>query len=96
MIFEWDINKNALNIKTHGVSFDEAKEVFSDEFGLDVYDDLHSDSAEHRFLILGLTVKGLLLVVYTVRFEENYRIISARKATKSEEISYWNEREKYE
>ncbi len=96
MTFEWDINKNALNIKTHGIDFDEAEEVFFDEFGLDVYDDSYSDFTEHRFRLLGLTVKGVLLVVYTVRYEEIYRIISARKATKSEESSYWNEREKYE
>jgi uncharacterized DUF497 family protein len=96
MKFEWDINKAALNIKNHGVSFEEAQEVFFDDFALDVYDDSHSNFTEHRFQILGLAVKGVLLVVYTVRSEETYRIISARKASKSEEKEYWNEREKYE
>ena len=96
MKFEWDINKAELNIKNHGVSFSEAEEVFYDDFALDVYDDSHSDFEEQRFLILGLTAKGVLLVVYTVRIEEIYRIISARKATKSEENSYWDERNKYE
>ena len=96
MEFEWDINKAKLNIESHGVSFDEAKEGFFDDFSLDVYDDSHSDSTENRFQILGLTVKGVLLVVYTVRYEESYRIISARKATKSEEKAYWEERQKYE
>lgn len=96
MKFEWDINKAELNIKNHGVSFDEAEEVFFDDFALDVYDDAHSDFDEQRFQVLGLTVKDVLLVVYTVRYEEIYRIISARKATKSEEDSYWNERKKYE
>jgi len=94
MKFEWDINKAKLNIKNHGVSFIEAEDVFFDDFALDVYDDSHSDFEEQRFQILGLTTKGILLVVYTIRYEEIYRIISARKATKSEEISYWNERKK--
>ncbi len=96
MKFEWDINKAALNIKNHGISFDEAKEAFFDDFALDVYDVSHSDFTEQRFQLLGLTVKDVLLVVYTVRYEEIYRIISARKATKSEEKSYWEERKKYE
>ena len=96
MKFEWDINKAELNIINHGVSFDEAEETFFDNFALDVYDDSHSDFTEQRFQLLGLTVKDVLLVVYTVRYEESYRIISARKATKSEEKSYWDERKKYE
>ena len=96
MKFEWDINKAELNIKNHGVSFEESEEVFFDEFALDVYDDSHSDFEEPRFQVLGLTIKGVLLVVYTVRYKETYRIISARKATNSEENSYWNERRKYE
>lgn len=92
MKFEWDINKAEANIKNHGVSFDEAEDVFFDDFAIDVYDDSHSDFEEQRFQILGLTAKGVLLVVYTIRYEETYRIISARKATKSEEDSYWSER----
>ncbi len=94
--FEWDINKAEINIKTHGVSFEEASDVFFDDFSFDVYDDAHSEYEEDRFLILGLTIKGVLLVVYTVRGEESYRIISARKATKSEEKAYWDERKNYE
>lgn len=96
MNFEWDTNKAELNIKNHGVSFDEAKNIFFDDFALDVLDDSHSDFTKQRFLILGLTAKSVLLVVYTVREEESYRIISARKATKSEEASYWSERRDYE
>lgn len=96
MRFEWDINKATLNIKNHSVSFREAKEVFFDKFALDIYDDSHSSFSEQRFRLLGLTVKGVLLVVYTIRSEEIYRIISARKATKAEENAYWKERIKYE
>ncbi len=96
MIFEWDINKERLNIKNHGVTFNEAEQAFFDDFALDLYDDSHSDFEEQRFQILGMTAKDVLLVVYTIRYEEIYRIISARKATKMEANSYWEERKKYE
>lgn len=96
MNFEWDINKAELNIKNHGVSFKEAEEAFFDDFALDLYDDSHTDFEEQRFQILGMTAKRVLFVVYTIRREDFYRIISARKAAKSEEYSYWEERKKYE
>lgn len=96
MIFEWDLDKAAANVRKHGVDFEIAAEVFRDEFALDVFDDRHSDSSEDRFKVLGLTVKGVLLVVYTVRDEERYRLISARKATNTESKTYWDERKKYE
>jgi uncharacterized protein len=97
MNFEWDENKAKLNIKNHdGISFEDAKEVFADDYSLDVFDDSHSNFDENRFRVIGLTIKGVLLVVYTVRDQETYRIISARKATKLEEITYWNERKNYE
>lgn len=82
--------------KNHGIGFDEAQETFFDNFALDVYDDIHTEFGEQRFQILGLTVKGVLLVVYTIRGEESHRIISARRATGSEEKAYWDERKKYE
>ena len=96
MIFEWDENKAESNLRNHQISFEEAEEVFYDEFSLDVFDDSHSDFDESRFNILGLAVKGVLLVVYTIRDKDSYRIISARKATKNESESYWKERKKYE
>ena len=97
MNFEWDENKAELNIKNHeGISFEAAKETFFDNFSLDVYDDSHSDFNEDRFYVLGLSIKAVLLAVYTVRDEETYRIVSARRATKSEEFCYWDERKKYE
>lgn len=67
MNFEWDINKAKLNIKNHDVSFKEAEEAFFDDFALDLYDDSHTDFVEQRFQILGMTAKGILLVVYTIR-----------------------------
>ncbi len=96
MEFQWDDKKAEINIKSHGVDFKEAKEIFYDDFALDIFDYLHTDFIEQRFQILGLTRKSVLLVVYTIRDEEIYRIISARKATKAEEKAYWNERKKYE
>lgn len=96
MKFEWNIGKAALNIKNHGVSFEEAEEAFFDEFSLDLFDESHSSLDEERFQILGLTSKNVLLVVYTLREAETYRIISARKATNPETAAYWNERKKYE
>jgi uncharacterized protein len=97
MEFEWDDNKAELNIRNHdGISFEDAKEVFADSYALDIYDDSHSVVDEKRFHILGLSVKSILLVVYTIRFENIYRIISARKASNSEDKAYWEERNKYE
>lgn len=93
MIFEWDINKEQSNIKKHGVSFDEAIEALKDEFGLDDFDESHSDFTEYRYTRIGLSFSGVLFVVYAVRDENGiYRIISARKTKKSEEKLYWEAR----
>ena len=86
--FEWDENKNELNIEKHGVSFDEAKSVFYDENALLVYDEQHSDD-ERRFRILGYSNRGnILLVVHCIREESVIRIISSRKATQHERNGY--------
>ncbi len=93
MKYEWDINKEIRNIKIHGVDFGEAIEALEDEFGLDDFDDSHSDFSENRFSRIGLSYKGVLFVIYTIRDENGiYRIISARKAEKSEEKLYWEAR----
>ena len=93
MKFEWDINKEIRNIKVHGVDFSEASEALDDEFGLDDFDDSHSDVSEYRYSRIGLSLKGVLFVIYTIRDENGvYRIISARKAEKSEEKLYWEAR----
>ena len=60
--FEWDKNKNLINIKKHGVSFDEASTVFYDEDALVIDDPLHSVD-EDRFIILGFSSHARLLVV---------------------------------
>ncbi len=87
--FEWDEKKNEINKKKHKISFEEAKTVFYDEEALLIEDPEHS-SEEERFIILGLSKKANLLVVcHCYRASETViRIISARKATKTEEKQY--------
>lgn len=88
MDFEWDEHKNQINQKKHGVTFDEAKTVFYDENALLEFDERHS-ADEDRFRILGCSGKGnILLVVHCIREETTIRIISSRKATKSEQLGY--------
>mgnify|MGYP001824312130 CR=1 FL=1 len=84
MNFEWDPEKDRINRKQHGVSFDEAKELFTgDDDYLEIYDAEHSYD-EDRFVGIGPMQPGLVLVVYTERSEGTIRIISARRATESE------------
>ena len=90
MRFLWDQNKNLANIKKHKISFEEAKTVFFDDTARLIPDPEHSVS-EERFIILGITNKLRLLVVVHTYKEDNdtIRIISARKATKSESKYYY-------
>jgi uncharacterized DUF497 family protein len=88
MRFEWDPEKAARNERLHGVTFDEAKELFqSGSEVLEVYDVEHSDS-EDRFKSIGPIQRGLVLVVWTERTEDVIRIVSAWWATKHEEKMY--------
>lgn len=88
--FEWDENKNRINQSKHKISFEEAKTVFYDENAL-VIDDPNHSKEEERFIILGFSKKANLLVVcHCYRESESViRIISARKATKTEEKQYY-------
>ncbi len=92
--FEWDENKNLINQKKHKISFDEAETVFYDEDAR-VIDDPEHSVEEERFIILGLSKKANLLVVcHCYRSSETViRIISARKATKTETRQYQNYQE---
>jgi hypothetical protein len=87
--FEWDPAKAAANLKKHGVSFEEAQSVFYDEFAVQFFDDEHS-SDEERFLMLGMSIHAQLLIVcHCERGDGNViRIISARKAARSERAFY--------
>lgn len=87
--FQWDQNKNLANIKKHKVSFEEAKTVFFDENARLIPDPEHS-ADEERFIVLGISDKLKLLTVVHI-YKENdevIRIISARKAAKSESKYY--------
>lgn len=87
--FEWNEAKAAANLEKHQVSFEEARSVFFDEFGVQFFDQDHS-SDEERFLMLGMSSGAKLLIV--CHCEREYgaviRIISARKATKRESAFY--------
>lgn len=85
--FEWDENKALRNITKHGVSFEEAVTVFFDMYSLTIFDEKHS-TTEERFIDIGRSLSGrLLVVVYTER-AERIRIISARQATIAERRVY--------
>jgi uncharacterized DUF497 family protein len=85
--FEWHEEKAQENLRKHGISFEEAKTVFNDPLSITIADTQHSGD-EERYIDIGLSIQGrLLVVVYTER-QLNIRIISCRKATKSEQKIY--------
>ena len=88
--FEWDKKKDSANRKKHGVSFDEATTVFVDEKALQIEDPEHSEE-EERFILLGLSSRlRILLICHCYRQSDRIiRIISARKASQSEQQQYW-------
>jgi uncharacterized DUF497 family protein len=87
--FEWDEKKNQENLRKHGVSFEEARTVFFDQQAVQFYDDEHAE-LEDRFLVLGVSAKlRVLLVCHGLRSKGGIiRIISARKATRTEQRHY--------
>lgn len=85
--FEWDPGKAKSNLKKHGVSFDEAMSVFRDPLALTILDPLHSEKKD-RFVELGESDEGRLLVVVITEREGQIRIISARSATRREKVNY--------
>ena len=86
--FEWDPAKNEVNKRKHGLSFEAAKEVFSDEFAI-LFDDPDHSLTEDRFLIIGaIRTEQICIVSHCYRDEDRIRIISARKATKGEQQVY--------
>ncbi len=87
---EWDEEKNKINKQRHGISFEEAKEVFNDPNSIEFYDKIHSTKDEDRYICIGHTTKYLLIMtVYTDR-AGNIRIISARKANAKERELYYD------
>lgn len=87
--FTWDEKKNEINKQKHGLSFEEAKEVFGDENAI-LFDDPDHSSEEDRFLIIGaIKSEKICIVSHCYRDNDNViRLISARKATKNEERMY--------
>jgi uncharacterized DUF497 family protein len=83
MEFEWDADKATSNLQKHGVSFAEAMTVFGDPLELTITDPDHSEG-ELRFLSIGLSESGRLLVVAYTEREGRTRIINAREATAQE------------
>jgi uncharacterized protein len=87
IIFEWDEDKAQINLKKHKVSFEEASSVFASPLSLTIADPQHSDE-EERFVTLGESNNGRLLVVCSTDRGEAVRIISARVATRGERKNY--------
>jgi uncharacterized protein len=87
MRFEWDAGKAASNLRKHGISFDEAVTVFSDQLSLTFADTDHFE-LEDRSRTYAISNKGRLLVVIHTERRDNVRIISARKATRYEKSIY--------
>ena len=88
MKFQWDPNKAVVNLRKHGVSFEEAVTVFRDPLALIFNDEKHSEE-EHREIIIGISMfSKLLLVCFVERNEDTVRIITARPATNQEKKDY--------
>lgn len=86
--FEWDERKAAANLNKHQISFDLAITVFDDPSALIALDQKHS-KVESREWVIGLSDKGILVVVFTKRMSgHSYRLISARKANRKEKSLY--------
>ena len=87
MKFEWDLQKAALNLVNHGVSFEDAALVFGDPLAATIADPEHS-TEERRFITMGVTpAQRLLVVVHTDRLDR-IRLISARAASRAEKKKY--------
>lgn len=87
MDFEWNKSKAEINLKKHGVSFQEAATVFGDKFALTFNDPDHSID-EYRLLTFGVTRTGKYIVVSHTELDITIRIISARQMTKQEKKIY--------
>ena len=87
MEFEWDPEKAAANIRRRRVSFNEAATVLEDPLSTTFPDEAHSEG-EIRFVTVGVSQRGRLLVVAHTERNDTIRIISARRATRRERAFY--------
>ena len=88
--FEWHPAKAKINLKKHGIAFREAPTVLRDTLGITFFDPDHSDE-ENRFITLGFSAAGGLLMVAHTERGERIRIISARRLTRAEREAYEQE-----
>lgn len=87
MEFEWDNPKARDNLAKHRVSFEEASTVFGDPLYVDFYDPRHSID-EHRYIIIGQSNQGRILIVSYAERDDAIRLISARALTRAELTDY--------
>lgn len=87
LLFEWDPRKACGNQVKHGVTFDEASTAFQDPLSVTIHDPLHSGD-EERFVLIGLSHRGHLLVIAHAERGNRVRLISARPATARERYGY--------
>ncbi len=87
MKFEWNPNKAVMNLRKHSISFQEATTVFDDSLSVAFPDPDHS-IGESRYVIIGMSGSGQLLVVSHTDRENRTRIISARRASRHERRFY--------
>ena len=85
--FEWNDKKAKSNLIKHKISFEEASTAFGDDLSITIKDPLHSDN-ENRLILIGKSSNNKTLIVVHVEQTDSIRIISARKATKKEQIFY--------
>ena len=85
--FEWDDEKAVSNLKKHDISFEEGTTIFNDPLVVTITDPDHSKD-EERYISLGISVQGRLLVVVHTEREERIRLIGCRKATSAERKNY--------
>jgi len=88
--FDWDPKKAASNLRKHDVSFEEAASVFNDEFAT-VYEDPDHSQHQRRYLSIGTSARGRLLIIAYFYRGVRIRIINARRVTKQEREMYEEE-----
>ena len=87
LTFEWDQNKSDENERKHGITFEEAKTAFNDPFAITIDDPDHSDD-EYRYIDIGFSSKGRVIIVWYTEKSQNICIIGCRKATRYERKTY--------
>jgi uncharacterized protein len=85
--FEWDSRKAQINKRKHGITFEQASTIFGNPLSLTIPDPAHS-IGEDRFVTIGMSVNGKLIVAVHVDYDDIIRIISARNATRNEKRQY--------